>query len=145
MLMIAPSGGDTFVGNSGFTYTGASLATLEVGNADVSEALLRNWVPTTYPGTVVVLTPTTGFSYPVQNMTMVVVLNPAGTLATGTITMSPNPNDNQGLRVLSTQTVTALTLTANSGQSMSGAPTTVSATSPVDLVYNATLATWLRR
>lgn len=49
MLMIPPSGGDTFVGNSGITYNSASNVQTQIGSGDVRQALLRNWVQVTAP------------------------------------------------------------------------------------------------
>lgn len=46
MQMFAPSGGDSFTGVSGVTYTAANNVTsIEVGNGDVRQALQRNWSP----------------------------------------------------------------------------------------------------
>jgi hypothetical protein len=49
MQMIPPTGGDTFVGYSGFQYTSTDGSSLEVGVADVRQALARNWTPVTTP------------------------------------------------------------------------------------------------
>lgn len=49
MLMQVPSGGDSFVGNDGFTYAGAGGASVEVGNAAVRQAFQRNWAELPYP------------------------------------------------------------------------------------------------
>lgn len=49
MLMIAPTGGDTFTGNTGAAYTAAAAAQLEVGPGDVAMALKRGWLNTAYP------------------------------------------------------------------------------------------------
>ena len=49
MLMQAPAGGDSFVGNDGFTYAAAGGASAEIGNAAVRQALQRNWAELPYP------------------------------------------------------------------------------------------------
>jgi len=46
--MTAPSGGDTFTGVSGFTYSATSGASTEIGSADVRQALIRNWTEIPY-------------------------------------------------------------------------------------------------
>ena len=50
---------------------------------------------------------TTGFSYTFAAGTQVLVINPAGTLATGTITMPAAPADGMTITFSSTQTITA--------------------------------------
>jgi hypothetical protein len=71
--------------------------------------------------------PTTGFSLTIPASTAVLVLNPSGTLASGTITMPASPVDAQQVCVTSSQTITALTVNANAGQSIIAAPTSMSA------------------
>jgi len=84
--------------------------------------------------------PLTGFSItPVATAT---VLNPAGTLATGTITMPASPDDGTICAVSSTQTITALTVSANTGQSIVGAVTTLSAGTNMAYQYRAADKTW---
>jgi hypothetical protein len=56
--------------------------------------------------------PTTGFSYTFGTYN-VLILNPAGTLATGTITMPANPVDGMTVTFSSTQEITSLTLAGN--------------------------------
>jgi hypothetical protein len=64
--------------------------------------------------------PTTGFSYTFSTYN-VLILNPAGTLATGTITMPANPADGMTVTFSTTQTITSLTISANSGQTINNA------------------------
>ena len=88
--------------------------------------------------------PVTGFSItPGAGITQL-VLNPAGTLAAGTITMPPSPGDNQPFTVLTSQTITAATFNANAGQTLNGAPTTLAANTAVKWIYEAALSTWFR-
>lgn len=147
MQMIPPSGGDSFVGNDGYTYNAATGVAIEVGAAAIRQAFLRNWTevaPVSNVGATI-LTPLTGFAYTVPNGTPALVLTPAGTIAAGTITMPPNPPDNQPLRLTCSQTVTALTISANAGQTVVGAPTTITPATPVEFFYNVANATWYRR
>jgi hypothetical protein len=63
--------------------------------------------------------PTTGFSYTFTTYN-VWFGNPAGTLATGTITMPASPVDGMTTTITTTQQITALTINANTGQSIVG-------------------------
>ena len=89
--------------------------------------------------------PLTGFTIAPGNTQSFVLINPAGTLATGTLTMPSNPSDGLNLCMESTQTQTALTVTANTGQTLSG--TTVSALTagtPVCWLFVRSTTTWYR-
>ena len=85
---------------------------------------------------------TTGFSYTFAAGTTVLVMNPAGTLATGTITMPASPADGMTITFSSTQTITALTVNANTGQSIVSAPTTLLAGQAATYVYRLTGTSW---
>jgi hypothetical protein len=58
--------------------------------------------------------------------------------------MPATPVDGQIARVLSSQTVTSLTVSPNSGQSISGAPSTIAPTTPFAMIYDLASATWYR-
>ena len=90
-------------------------------------------------------TPTTGFSITVGAGIFTLRLNPAGTLASGTITTPANPVDNQLLLVQSSQIVTALTISANTGQTVLGAPTTILANGAFSFRYDLASTTWYRQ
>lgn len=90
-----------------------------------------------------VVVPLTAFSLTFNNGQMWFLLQPAGTLATGTITMQPNPGDGQRACVRSTQTQTAITITANTGQTIGGtAVTALVANTTVCWTYQASVSTW---
>ena|ERR1700748_715125 len=89
-------------------------------------------------------TPLTGFSITIPNAVNELILSPAGTLATGTIILPSLPQDRQWVGVTSSQTVTALTVSANTGQTVVGAPTTITASTPFSFIYNASGAQWYR-
>lgn len=71
------------------------------------------------------------------------LLTPAGTLATGTITLPAVADlfDGQEVLVTSTQQITALTVAGN-GATVSGAPALLGANSAFRLRYNLLLTTW---
>ena len=87
-------------------------------------------------------TPTTGFSYTFAAGTQVLVMNPAGTLATGTITMPAAPADGMVISASSTKAITALTVNANTGQTINNAPTTLIAGGSLSFVYRASSTSW---
>jgi hypothetical protein len=86
--------------------------------------------------------PTTGFSYTFAAGTTVLVMNPAGTLATGTITMPSAPADGMTISFSSTQVITTLTVAGNTGQSIVGNPITLNAGGAATLVYRLSNTTW---
>lgn len=85
---------------------------------------------------------TTGFSYTFAAGVNVLVINPAGTLATGTITMPAAPVDGMTITFSSTQTITALTLSGNTGQTVVGGPTTLLAGQASSFVYRLASTSW---
>jgi len=87
-------------------------------------------------------TPTTGFSYTFAAGTTVLVMNPAGTLATGTITMPASPADGMTITFESTQQITALTVQGNTGQSLVNGTLTLRPNQPVAYVYRLSNTTW---
>ncbi|SDD95050.1 hypothetical protein SAMN05216337_1017134 [Bradyrhizobium brasilense] len=92
-------------------------------------------------------TPLTAFTITVPNATSFLYLTPAGTLATGTLTMEAAPvSDGQKFCLLDTQTQTAITIAANTGQSLGGLanPTALVAGTTYCWFYNAQTATWYR-
>lgn len=88
-------------------------------------------------------TPTTGFSYTFtpSSTGTVLVMNPAGTLATGTITMPASPVDGMTITFSSSQQITALTMAGN-GASINNPVTLLPAKTAVAYVYRATGTTW---
>lgn len=89
-------------------------------------------------------TPTTGFSISVANACGQLILNPAGTLASGTITLPASPKDGQLCRIVSTAAVSALTLSAATGQTITGAVSTLAANAAVAFLYAAGSSCWYR-
>jgi len=85
--------------------------------------------------------PTTGFSYTFAAGTTVLILQPAGTLATGTITMPAAPADGMTITVESTQQVTALTMSGNGG-TVVGPAIQLIPNQPLSWVYRLTNTSW---
>lgn len=88
-------------------------------------------------------TPSTGFSITPAAGVSRLVINPAATLATGTVIMPASPVDGQLLVIMSSQIVTALTLSANGGQSILGALTTLALGGRIECIYRAASTTWI--
>lgn len=88
--------------------------------------------------------PTTGFTITVANNTSTLLLNPAGTLATGTVTMPAAPFDGQEVRFSSTQIVTTLTVSPNASQTISNAPSTIAAGQGYAWIYHLATTNWFR-
>lgn len=84
---------------------------------------------------------TTGFTYTFSEY-QVLLINPAGTLATGSVTMPLAPSDGMTVKITTTQTITALTINNNTGQSIVGAATTLAANASVSYIYRQANATW---
>lgn len=92
-------------------------------------------------------TPLTGFSVliapPVAGDSVWLRMTPAGTLATGTVTLPASPVDQQRVLVTSTQIVTALTVAGN-GYTTSGAPTTIAAGGFFEMRFDGVNSVWYR-
>jgi len=93
--------------------------------------------------------PATGFNQtvptPVSEQQWM-ILQPAGTLATGTITLPLNTGVADGTEVLvtSTQIITTFTLAANGAANTYGAPTTMAANSFFRMRFHLATNSWYR-
>lgn len=87
--------------------------------------------------------PVNSFSITVPNWANELALNPAGTLASGTITMPQAPTDGEVLTIASTQTITSLTHNANTGQTIVGALTTLPANTSATWTFNSGTGAWM--
>jgi hypothetical protein len=88
--------------------------------------------------------PLTAFTITIPAHTSLMMINPAGTLATGTFTMEANPSDGQRACLVSTQTQTAITISAPTGQTIGGlaVPAGMTANTRICFTYIALTATW---
>ena len=96
-----------------------------------------------------IYTPTTGFSIGVPtpvSQQQWVLLQPAGTLASGTLTLPLNTITPDGTEVLITtsQQITAFTLGANGAANLYGDPTTLAAEDFFRMRYVQSLNSWYR-
>ena len=90
------------------------------------------------------LVPVTSFSTTIPSYTNTLILNPASTLAAGTVIMPAALFDGQLLAITSSQTITALTLAAQAGQTIVGTATTITSTTPIKFIYRAANKTFYR-
>jgi len=88
--------------------------------------------------------PVTGFSITIGANVQYLILDPAGTLASGTITMPASPTDGYRVGIASSKIVTALTLTPGAGQTIPNSPTALAAGVGVTFLYRSANATWYR-
>lgn len=84
--------------------------------------------------------PTTGQTV-VSNGAGTLIINPAGTLATLTITLPASPVDGQAFGVAISQVITALTV---NGGTIRGAPSTTSLNAWAHYKFSAAAATWFK-
>jgi hypothetical protein len=96
-----------------------------------------------------VATPGTGFNITVPtpvSQQQWMLLQPAGTLATGTITLPLNTQTPDGTEVLvtTTQIITSFTLAGNGALAVNGAPTTLAANAFVRVRFVQSLNSWYR-
>lgn len=89
--------------------------------------------------------PLTGFTLTMTDVQSVVSLNPAGTIAAGTIVLPPTLTDGKTVSIFTSQTITALTLsTSNSATFVPAAVTTLAANASVEYVYDKANNQWHR-
>lgn len=87
--------------------------------------------------------PLTGFTIQAGLGVAQLILNPAGTLASGTINFPLSPTDNQSFAIASSQIITALSLTATSA-TISNPVTTLGAGGFAKYLYSSASTTWFR-
>lgn len=94
-------------------------------------------------------TPSTGFNVAIQTPVSEqqwLILQPAGTLAAGTVTLPLNTQTPDGTEILvtSTQVITTLTLALNGAAAAYGAPTTLAANGFFRVRFYAATNSWYR-
>tara|TARA_R110000868_G_scaffold14583_1_gene67654 strand:- start:290 stop:1054 length:765 start_codon:yes stop_codon:yes gene_type:complete len=85
---------------------------------------------------------TTAFSYTFAAGTQTLIINPAGTLATGTITMPAAPADGMVIWITTTKQIVALTINGNTGQTLTSGVTSLAPNQAVAYIYRVTNTTW---
>ena len=90
-----------------------------------------------------VQTPTTSFAITAANGVSTLQLTPASTLAVGSITLPSAPGNGQWLLIASTAAITSCSFLPNAGQTILGAPTSLSAFSEVAFQYQSSSTRWI--
>lgn len=88
--------------------------------------------------------PSTGFNYTIPANVTVAIIQPAGTLATGTIKMPALVVDGMTITITCTQIITALTMQANTGQSLLNGLSTLAAGGTASYLYRSANTTWYK-
>lgn len=117
---------------------GSALTHAEV---DANFTNLGNSVP---DGAIQTATPTTGTTVTVSSTASNLILKHTATIATLTITMPASPANGRLVHISTRSTVTTLTVSGNTGQTLYGAPSTITATTPVAFVYESATTSWYR-
>lgn len=117
---------------------GSALTHTEV---DANFTNLGNSVP---DSSIQTATPTTGTSITIGDAISNLILKHTATIATLTVILPAAPVNGQIVTVSTRSTVTTLTLNANTGQTRYGAPTTITATTPVSFIYETATLSWYR-
>lgn len=89
-------------------------------------------------------TPISNFTFTFGNSQTTAAFTPAGTLNYGYVTFAPNPSDGAQQCVFSTNAITTLYLSASTGQTLTGAATTLAANGKLCYLYSLSNATWNR-
>jgi len=138
---------------AGVSYTANAPASLVIAGGNLYVCILSHVSPGSFsasPNWQQVLSlvsvnfqaPATGFNITMAPTDTDLILDPAGTLASGTVTLCLNPFDGQRVKIYTSQTITSFTIAGN-GKTVKGAPTTFAAASPSwDGIYRATNNTW---
>lgn len=86
--------------------------------------------------------PSAGFNLTIPDTAGVMILQPAGALANGTVRLPANPVDKQQVQVSTTQAIAALTVT--SSVTTLNPPTTLAAGGGFSYYYRSSNTTWYR-
>lgn len=126
------------LGNDARATLGVLLAWLQAQITDAGGYLTQYAAPLT-GGNVLVAPATSGSS-------TYLILTPAGTLASLTITLPAKAScvDGQEVLVSCTQILTALTVSPNGAAAANGAPTTLAANGFFRMRYDGVIGTWYR-
>ena len=130
--ILGPVGADANIGVA-IQPKGTGSLSLGIAGAGNGPVIVQGaYVDGSYSGIV----PVTGFANTIPNNCSFFVLFPAGTLASGSITMPVNPTAQQKMVIVSEYGVTACTFTPSAGQSMGvNAPTALVAGVAVEFFF----------
>lgn len=136
-------GAGVFWWNTGLSGATSDFINIVVPNGTISGGWVRLGYLASLPNYTYQV-PATGFAITVGTGIASLILNPAASLATGTITLAPPLRDGWIVHISSSQAVASLTLNSVAGYSISNAPTSLSAGVPVGFQYVQQVMTWFR-
>jgi ABC-type glycerol-3-phosphate transport system substrate-binding protein len=88
--------------------------------------------------------PASGFTITVPNGSSWLILDPSGTLGSGTVVMPVGPIDGQNVIISTSHAITGFTVSPNGPQTLNGAPTTIVANTSMWWRYRLANTTWYR-
>lgn len=88
----------------------------------------------------VYLAPTTGFTYTMTGQYL--IIDPAGMLASGSVTLMAAPLNGQLANIRSTQPISSFSIVGGGGQTVKAAPVTLAAGQVVEGIFLAGTSTW---
>ena len=88
--------------------------------------------------------PLDGFNLTLGHNTSSLILNPAGVLSSGSITMPSSPFNGQFVRISSTKNITTISVSANVGQTINNAPTSLTAGVGVAFQFVLSQLSWFK-
>jgi len=134
-VSVASSGGPVTIatnGNTAVTIDTSQNATFAGTIKSTGKGVVQNYD---------YLVPTTGFSYTFSTYNTLII-NPAGTLLTGTITMPASPSDGMVVSFSSTKEITTLTLNANTGQTLNNTIPGLVPGQSISYIYRSASTSW---
>lgn len=140
---LAPGDGGQgpFYWNASYSGAGDSVNTI-VPYGVIQGAWSRLGYDNTPPG-YQYLVPVTGFSYTIPTAITTLLLNPAGVLATGSITLPVPWRDGIMVTVESTQTITSFSVSASGGSGLINPPTSLPGGVAVGFFYVQAISSWV--
>lgn len=102
------------------------------------------WVRVTFDTQLLVyqyIFPTSGFSVTIAPPTQALIINPSGTLAAGTVTLSSVVPDGFKITISCTEIITTFTLV---GTNIANIPTALAAGVPISYMWSQIAASWFR-
>jgi hypothetical protein len=146
MVALAEGGSSAGDGLQGLFYYNSTSTAADNGTTVIVPTgnIQGAWIRITPVNLYSYQVPVNGFSITAAQGVTSLILNPAGTLATGTITFPSSPIDGQILSIATTQIITTLTLVPAAGQTIYGTVTTMAANSHDAWQYVASVHSWFR-
>lgn len=125
-------------------FTSVGDQVFPMAPTSIGDPVRGGMAPVNGSGSYAKLVPSAGFSATFGNFQRILALAPSGTLTYGYTTLAPNPVDGAENCTFSTQTITELTVSANAGQSINNAVTTLAANAQACFLYSQSNKTWDR-